>query len=108
MAGMPETQPIPPAERAEIALRNKVISQIIVMAGLMLLTVGAFFASRMVFKPYQPEVVGAASLKIDRESINLGDVKMGVAVQVVFKIQNTGDQPLVFTRNPFVEVLEGC
>ncbi len=55
-----------------------------------------------------PEVTGAPKLRVDHETIDLGDVKLGDTVRVAFKLTNTGDQPLRFTGQPSVEVVEGC
>jgi hypothetical protein len=54
------------------------------------------------------EVSGAPSLKVDNESIDLGDVQLGRTVEVSFLISNTGDQPLRFNKPPYIEVKEGC
>ena len=55
-----------------------------------------------------PEVTGAARLKVDKESVDLGDRKVGQPVSVSFEITNVGDQPLRFTQLPYIEVKEGC
>ncbi len=55
-----------------------------------------------------PEVTGAPKLSVDHEKIDLGNVKLGDTVRVAFKLTNTGDQPLRFTGQPSVEVVEGC
>ncbi len=54
------------------------------------------------------EVNGAPSLKVDREQVDLGNVKLGKTVSVAFTITNVGDQPLRFAKRPYVEVVEGC
>lgn len=54
------------------------------------------------------EVNGAPSVKVDKEQIDLGDVKLGRTVEVTFKITNVGDQTLRFNEQPFIEVVEGC
>lgn len=51
---------------------------------------------------------GAARLQVDRELIDLGDVKLGQWVQADFTLTNTGGQPLHFTETPYVELVEGC
>ena len=57
---------------------------------------------------FAPEVTGAPRLKIDPESIDLGDRKVGQVVDVSFEITNVGDQLLRFTEAPFIEVAAGC
>lgn len=54
------------------------------------------------------EVNGAPSVKVDKEQVDLGDVKLGKTVEVAFKITNVGDQELRFNEQPYVEVVEGC
>ncbi len=54
------------------------------------------------------EVNGAASLKVDKEQVDLGDVRLGQTVQVSFQLTNVGDQPLRFSEQPYIEVVEGC
>ena len=56
----------------------------------------------------RPEVTGAARLKVDRESIDLGDRKVGQPVSASFKITNAGDHPLHFSEAPYIEVAAGC
>ena len=55
-----------------------------------------------------PEAKGAPRLKADKQKVDLGNVKLGQTVQVSFEITNTGDQPLRFVKDPFVEVVQGC
>ncbi len=54
------------------------------------------------------EVRGAPSLKMDKEQVDLGNVPLGQTVQVSFRVTNVGDQPLRFSKAPYVEVVEGC
>ena len=54
------------------------------------------------------ELQGAASLKVDQEQIDMGDVKLGRIVEASFRLTNIGDQPLRFTKPPYIEVVEGC
>jgi hypothetical protein len=54
------------------------------------------------------EVNDAASLKVDKEQVDLGDVQLGQTVKVSFRLTNVGDQPLRFSEKPFIEVVEGC
>ena len=54
------------------------------------------------------EVHGAPSLKVDKEQVDLGDVKLGRTVQVSFRLTNIGDQPLRFSEQPYIELVEGC
>ncbi len=54
------------------------------------------------------EVKGAPRLKVDQDTINRGDVKLGTPVRDDIRVTNIGDQPLRFTAAPYIEVLEGC
>lgn len=54
------------------------------------------------------EVTGSPSLKVDKEKVDLGNVKLGQTVEVSFQLMNVGDQTLRFSKAPYVEVLEGC
>ena len=55
-----------------------------------------------------PEVSDAPRLKVDRESIDLGDIKLGNTTEVAFVLTNAGDQPLRLSEAPYIEVVEGC
>jgi len=54
------------------------------------------------------EVSGQARLKADQQKIDLGTVRLGTPVTTQFVLTNVGDQPLVFSQEPYVEVVEGC
>lgn len=53
-------------------------------------------------------VQGSPSLKVDKEKLDFGDVKLGNWVEAEFTLTNVGDQPLQFTDQPYIEVVEGC
>ena len=82
---------------------------ILLFAGGVLLVIGAV---SLLNKPSQPkaaiEVSGAPSLKVDKQKVDLGNVKLGQTVEVKFQIMNVGDQTLRLSKAPYVEVLEGC
>lgn len=82
---------------------------ILFFAGGLLLVIGAVFALKRNAEPKAAvEVAGAPSLKVDRDKVDLGVVKLGQTVEVKFKLMNVGDQTLRFTKTPYVEVVEGC
>ena len=106
---------------------------VILMAGGMLLIIGVVFAFNKPAKPAGtiegagPSSIpssgspsdsangspsnpwsGSASLSVDQEEIDLGDVRLGESVQVSFQITNIGDQTLRFTEAPYIELKAGC
>ena len=81
---------------------------LIALGGLLLVTL-AFVALRDKPAPGAAvEVAGAPSLKVDKEKVDLGEVKLGKTVEVTFQLTNVGDQTLRFSKAPYVEVVEGC
>jgi hypothetical protein len=52
--------------------------------------------------------VGPPRLVVERESINLGEVKLNKVVRVAFTLKNAGGQPLQINELPYIEVVEGC
>ena len=54
------------------------------------------------------EVRDAPRLKVDREVVDLGQVRLGNDAYVTFEVSNVGDQPLRFTSPPYVQLVEGC
>ena len=83
------------------------IALLVAAAGLLVLAV-YFLASAIAQPAAAVEVNGSPRLRVDREVVDLGIVKLGKTVQVDFKLTNVGDQTLTFTEAPYVEVVEGC
>ena len=54
------------------------------------------------------EVKGAPRLKVDKDTIDHGDVTLGNQISDVVLVTNVGDQPLRFAEVPYLEVKEGC
>ena len=54
------------------------------------------------------KVSGAPGLKVDKELVDLGDVKLGQTVEASFRVTNVGDESLRFDQQPYIEVIEGC
>lgn len=74
-----------------------------------LLIIGTTFALKRSSKPKDSiQTNGAPRLKVDQEIIDLGDKKLGQMAEVTFHLTNIGDQPLSFSKTPYVEVKEGC
>lgn len=94
--------------------RNRWPSLLIIGGGLILLF-GAIYALTRPRQSAQEtqtkapiEVTGAPSLKVDRDTVNLGDINLGRTVSVSFQLTNVGDKPLKFSKKPYIEVKEGC
>ncbi len=88
---------------------------LVLVGGITLLLLAVFFVLRgntaKSFTPppnFTPQAKGGGHLKVDRDSVDLGNVALGQTVQVSFTVTNTGDQPLQFKEDPFIEVKEGC
>jgi hypothetical protein len=76
---------------------------ILIALGGLLLVALAFLALREKPAPGAAiEVTGAPSLKVDKEEVNLGDMKFNQPVQVSFQLTNVGDQTLRFTKDPYI------
>jgi len=54
------------------------------------------------------EVTGQPRLRVDRQLVDLGAVRLGQTVEASFTLTNVGDQPLRLTQAPYIEVVEGC
>ena len=54
------------------------------------------------------EVAGAPHIKVDQEKMDYGNQKLGNTVRAVVTVTNVGDKPLRFTKEPYIEVKEGC
>ena len=88
--------------------KQKWLPILLALGGLLLVSL-AFLALRDKSTPGAAiEVTGAPSLKVDQEKVNLGDMKFNQPVQVSFQITNVGDQTLRFTKDPYIEVVQGC
>jgi hypothetical protein len=75
------------------------------------LVIGLAFLLYQASKPASKapvDVKGSASLKVDKDKVDLGNEKLGDTVAVSFDVTNVGDQPLRFSEQPYVEVVEGC
>ncbi len=80
----------------------------LILGGFVIIVIALLFAFQKKSVSFTPEVIGQASLKTDKEVVDLGDVKLGQTVNVSFDLENVGDVPLRFTSVPTIEVKEGC
>ncbi len=81
---------------------------LLIGGGLLLLFGVAFALNKPSGAKVAVEVNGSPSLKVDKEKVDLGEVKLGQTVEVSFLLSNVGDQTLRFSKAPYVEVKEGC
>lgn len=88
--------------------KNDKMPMILGIGSVLILLIAAFFVFQKKPSAYTPEVTGGPSLKVDKEKVDLGEMKLGSTAQVSFEITNVGDQPLRFSKAPFIEVKEGC
>ncbi|MFH1970725.1 MAG: hypothetical protein ABIJ53_10460 [Verrucomicrobiota bacterium] len=54
------------------------------------------------------QVQGQASIRVDQQEINFGDVKFNVQKTFTIIVTNVGDKPLRFAQAPYIEIVEGC
>src|SRR5512133_3735750 len=54
------------------------------------------------------EVKGAPRLKVEKEIIDHGEIKLGSPIIDTVRVTNVSDQPLRFSEAPYIEVKEGC
>jgi hypothetical protein len=80
----------------------------LVLAGIGLFLFAAWAISNSTPTKASVEVKGAARLKVEKDKINHGDVKLGTPIRDSVRVTNVGDQPLQFTSAPYIEVKEGC
>lgn len=88
--------------------QNRWLPLIIVLSGGLLIALALWGLRDKPTPGAEIEVSGAPSLKADKESVNLGDVKLGKIVEASFQLTNVGDQTLRFSDEPYIEVVEGC
>jgi hypothetical protein len=84
---------------------------ILVAGGVVIILLAAFFVysgSQSSKSNSAQETGGVPVLKVDKERIDFGDVKVDTPVTASFEISNAGDDPLRISQVPKVEVVEGC
>ena len=73
------------------------------LGGVLLLVAALLFANRV-----SGGAGGTPAIAVDQQKIDYGYVKFGENRQFALKVSNTGDGPLRFKEQPYIEVLEGC
>lgn len=92
-------------------IQRPILPLLMLAAGGLVLILAAVFAFKQSGKPKPKaaiEVSGSPSLRADKETVDLGDIKLGQTVKVSFRLSNVGNQPLRFKSEPTIEVKEGC
>lgn len=96
-------------QAAKSGKQRKLWPLLVVIGGGALLLVGALVAFGLPSRANpDTEVTGAPSLKVDTELIDFGPVPYSQYVEATFQLTNVGDKTLRFTRQPWIEVKEGC
>ena len=75
----------------------------LVFGGVLLIVAAVLFANRS-----GGNGSGTASIAVDQQKIDYGDVKFGVNKTFAIKVTNTGSGTLRFKEQPYIEVVEGC
>ncbi len=99
-------KPVP--KRRQKQASNKRLPLLLVLGGIVILIGALFFAFRKPTTAYIPAVAGKPSLKVDKEKIDLGNMKLGETAFASFQLTNVGDQVLEITQTPTIQVIEGC
>jgi hypothetical protein len=85
---------------------------LLILAGVAALALAAIAALSASAQPQAQavpiETRGAPKLKVDFESIDLGNLPLGTTTRATFRVSNAGDQPLRVAKAPSIQVLEGC
>ena len=87
---------------------NRWIPLIVILGGMVLIGLAYWGLRDKSTAKANIVVTGSPALKADKEKVDLGDVKLGQPVEVSFQLTNVGDQTLRFTKEPYIEVVEGC
>jgi hypothetical protein len=87
-----------------------ILSIALAIGALLIIAAGYYLVSPkdQIDPNFVPEVIGAPRLKVDKERVDLGDVKFGKTVYATFMLTNVGDKVLYLTENPSIELIEGC
>ncbi len=82
--------------------KQKIPWAVAAIGGVLLVLAAFLFASQ------NGDGGGTPSIAVDQQTIDYGDVKLGVNKTFAIKVTNTGDGTLRFKEAPYIEVLEGC
>lgn len=99
------TKPTSSANRTVLSRPLLIIVGVIVVA---VVGIGLVVISNQNSAPYVPEVTGAPHAEVSTTLIDHGDIQMEEFAESIFRIRNTGDQPLRILEEPRVELVQGC
>lgn len=57
---------------------------------------------------FVPEVTGAPAARVDRTTVDHGDVPVNQFIESKFEVTNVGDELLMFYNTPRAKVIQGC
>ncbi len=78
------------------------------IVGGLLVIAAAFFIFRGNGAAERPVSGGTASISVDPQSIDYGNLKDYTVKKISLKVTNTGTGVLRFTEAPYIEVVKGC
>jgi hypothetical protein len=97
-------------QRRQNKYRRKLITALI-GGGILVLAAGLIIgisAWNNRVDPSQVLVNGQPSLRVDQELIDFGDVIFDTPKTFAITLTNVGDEPLILSEKPYIEVREGC
>lgn len=99
-------QPISPS--APRPGRNMWLWVGLVAVGAMLLTIATLTLRKDSPDNAATEFQGGPRVAVNQDKFDYGDVKVNTPIETMFRVRNTGDQPLQIAGNPKVELVQGC
>ena len=97
-------------ERRQKKNRRKIMTALI-LGGFLIIAAGSalgFSVWKNRTNPDLVSVIGQPSLRVDQDLIDYGDVKFDTPKTFAINLTNVGDEPLVLSEKPYIEVKEGC
>jgi hypothetical protein len=79
---------------------------LLILAGVLILAAAIAFATQGDGQETAGEI--GPRLSVDQEVVDFGKVNAGQQVSAAFTLTNTGDETLRLTKEPVIEVKEGC
>ena len=84
---------------------------ILILGGVMIIAAGSAIGITVWKNRAIPDlvtVIGQPRIEVDQELIDFGDVEFDTPKTFALNLTNVGDEPLIFSEKPYVEVREGC